>query len=154
MTEHSQCTSRALCTPCAYRESLDRLDRQIDHIPMGWQRLYGDLRHALRVLAADSRMSIRIDGAWEEDGRLCIDSDTKDPAVQGVLRKARTRAMQSCSICGRPGKGRELANWQEATLCGKCAGPRLLSLEIVECWRSRSAGLWSFARGCNRHTQC
>jgi ribosomal protein L18 len=116
--------------PNCYSESLARLDRQVDHIPLGWQRLYGDLRHALRALETPSRMNARIDGAWHEDGMLCVDSEASDAAIQGVLRKARIRARHTCTECGRPGKRRELVNWEEATLCGRCAAPRLLSLDI------------------------
>jgi hypothetical protein len=116
--------------PNCYTESLARLDRHVDHIPLGWQRLYGDLRHALRTLKTTGRMNTRIDGAWHEDGMLRVDSETSDHAIQGVLRKARTRARHTCTQCGRPGKRRELANWEEATLCGRCAAPRLLSLDI------------------------
>lgn len=123
--QYSACESQAL-----YAESLSRLDRHVDHIPLGWQRLYGDLRHALRVLATPLRMDMRIDGAWEEDGLLRVESSAEDPVLQGVLRKARTRAMHTCTECGRPGRRRELAHWQEATLCGCCAGPRFLSLDI------------------------
>jgi hypothetical protein len=113
-----------------FGESLARLDRAVDQVPFGWQRLYGDLRHSLRVVSAEPRASIRIDGAWEEDGLLHIGSESSDPVVQGVLRKARTRAMNTCMHCGKPGKRRELANWQEATWCAACAAPRLLALDI------------------------
>ena len=130
MTENLQPAAGASHSSKCYTESLARLDRHVDHIPPGWQRLYGDLRHALSVFATIHRMNIRIDGAWHEDGHLRVESDTSDPVIQGVLRKARMRAMHTCSQCGKRGKRRELVNWQEATLCGRCAAPRLLSLNI------------------------
>lgn len=114
----------------AFRESLVQLDRHVEQIPMGWQRLYGDLRHALRVVYVPARMDIQIDGAWEEDGMLRVESQTADPVVQGALRKARMRAMTTCMDCGKPGKPRQLQNWHEATLCGTCAGLQLLMVEI------------------------
>lgn len=113
-----------------FEESLARLDRAVERVPIGWQRLYGDLRHALRLIRSKLRASTRIDGAWEEDGLLRVESESPDPVVQGVLRKARTRAMNTCMQCGKPGKRRELANWQDATWCGACAAPRLLALDI------------------------
>jgi hypothetical protein len=130
MPESSQCASSAGLNATPYNDSLARLDRHVGHIPMGWQRLYADLRCSLRVLVAPQRMNIQIDGGWEEDGLLCVDSPTVDPVVQGVLRKARTRAMHTCTECGKPGRRRELKDWQEVTLCSSCAALRLLSLDI------------------------
>jgi hypothetical protein len=115
----------------AFADSWSRLNRHVELIPMGWQRLYSDLRFTLAVISTPKRCTIEIAGAWEEDGLLQVQSDTTDRVVQGVLRKARVRAMCTCMECGRPGKQRELDEWRQATLCGSCAGPRLLSLEIA-----------------------
>lgn len=115
----------------AFAESWSRLNRHVEQIPIGWQRLYAELRFGLAVISSPARSTIRIDGAWEEDGCLQVQSDTEDPVVQGVLRKARVRAMHTCMACGKPGKLRQLDDWKEATLCGTCAGPRLLALEIA-----------------------
>jgi hypothetical protein len=98
---------------------------------MGWQRLYSDLRFTLAAISTANRCTIGIAGAWEEDGLLQVQSDTTDRVVQGVLRKARVRAMHTCMECGKPGKQRELDEWRQATLCGACAAPRLLVLEIA-----------------------
>lgn len=38
--------------------------------------------------------------------------------------------MHTCSECGKPGKRRELKDWQEVTLCSACAAPRLLTLNV------------------------
>jgi hypothetical protein len=115
----------------AFANSWRRLNRLVDQIPLGWQWLYGELRFSLGCLSSRERATIRIDGGWEEDGRLQIQSETSDRVVQGVLRKARVRAMSTCMECGRPGKLRQLDEWREATLCGTCAGPRLLEFEIA-----------------------
>lgn len=115
----------------AFADSWSRLNRHVEQIPMGWQRLYSDLRFTLAVIATAKRCTIEIAGAWEEDGLLQVQSDTTDRVVQGVLRKARVRAMHTCMECGKPGKQRELDEWRQATLCGSCAGPRLLALEIA-----------------------
>lgn len=115
----------------AYTDSWSRLNRHVELIPMGWQRLYSDLRFTLAVISTKKRCTIEIAGAWEEDGLLQVQSDTTDRVVQGVLRKARVRAMHTCMECGKPGNQRELDEWRQATLCGSCAGPRLLALEIA-----------------------
>lgn len=114
----------------AFADSWSRLNRQVELIPMGWQRLYSDLRFTLAAISSPGRCTIEISGAWEEDGLLQVQSETTDPVVQGVLRKARVRAMNTCMECGKPGKPRELDEWRQATLCGSCAGPRLLALEV------------------------
>lgn len=118
-------------SPSPYADSLSRLNRHLDQIPMGWQALYVDLRFTLYCIETPARAATRIDGAWEEDGLLHVQSDSADRVVQGVLRKARVRAMHTCSVCGKRGKLRQLDEWREATLCGSCAGPRLLKLQIA-----------------------
>lgn len=115
----------------AFADSWSRLNRHVELIPMGWQRLYSDLRFALAVISTEKRSTIEIGGGWEEDGLLQVQSETTDRVVQGILRKARVRAMHTCMECGKPGKQRELDEWRQATLCGSCAGPRLLALEIA-----------------------
>ncbi len=115
----------------AFADSWSRLNRHVEQIPIGWQRLYSDLRFTLAVISTKKRCTVEIAGAWEEDGLLQVQSDTTDPVVQGVLRKARVRAMNTCTECGKPGKLRELDEWRQATLCGSCAGPRLLALEVA-----------------------
>lgn len=115
----------------AFADSWSRLNRHVELIPMGWQRLYSDLRFTLAVISTAKRCTIEITGAWEEDGLLQVRSGTTDRVVQGVLRKARVRAMYTCMECGKPGKQRELDEWRQATLCGSCAAPRLLTLEIA-----------------------
>lgn len=115
----------------AFADSWSRLNRHVELIPMGWQRLYSELRFTLAAISSPERCTIEISGAWEEDGLLQVQSETTDPVVQGVLRKARVRAMHTCMECGKPGKLRELDEWRQATLCGSCAGPRLLALEVA-----------------------
>lgn len=115
----------------AFVESWSRLNRQVDQIPIGWQWLYSELRFALGTLVSTIRSTIWIDGGWEEDGLLYVRSDTTDRVVQGVLRKARVRAMHTCMQCSKPGKLRDLDGWRQATLCGTCAGPRLLVQEVA-----------------------
>jgi hypothetical protein len=114
----------------AFEASLVQLDNRVDWIPVGWQPLFGDLRRALRGIAHRSRDNLVIEGAFEEDGLLYVDCQADDEVVQGLLRKARARAKHTCVYCGRRGRRRELDNWRETTLCGACAGPRLLQLEL------------------------
>lgn len=114
----------------AYFESLATLERHVDLIPFGWQRLYADLRHQLRAIATSRRADVRVDGAWEEDGLLRLESQTGDVVVQGVLRKARARASSTCTDCGRPAKHRELLDWYEVTLCAGCAALPLLQMQV------------------------
>ena len=115
----------------AFADSWSRLNRHVELIPMGWQRLYSELRFTLAAISSPERCTVEIAGAWEEDGLLQVQSETTDPVVQGVLRKARVKAMHTCMQCGKPAKQRELDEWRQATLCGSCAGPRLLALEIA-----------------------
>lgn len=115
----------------AFADSWSRLNRNVEQIPTGWQRLYSELRFSLAVISSPERCTVRIEGAWEEDGLLQVQSDTSDRVVQGVLRKARARAMHTCMECGKPGKQRELDEWRQVTLCPTCAGPKLLALEIA-----------------------
>ncbi|NML48017.1 hypothetical protein HHL11_29990 [Ramlibacter sp. G-1-2-2] len=129
-TEQMMCDT-ALQDRNAFTDSWNRLNLHVERIPLGWQRLYGELRFRLAVISCSKRCTIRIDGGWEEDGLLQVQSETTDRVVQGLLRKAREKAMHTCMECGKPGKLRELVDWQQATLCGECAGPRLLALDIT-----------------------
>jgi hypothetical protein len=115
----------------AYDDRIVRLNRFVERIPMGWQRLYLELRLKLYAISCPERSGAVIEHVWVEDGRLQIQSETTDGVVQGILRKARVRAAHTCMRCGKPGKMRELDEWQQATLCGTCAAPRLLELEIA-----------------------
>jgi hypothetical protein len=114
----------------AFEASLVQLERRVDWIPLGWQPLFGDLRRALRGIADRSRVDVIIEGAFEEDGLLYVDCQADDEVVQGLLRKTRAKAKNTCVHCGLRGRRRELDNWRETTLCGTCAGPRLLQVEL------------------------
>jgi hypothetical protein len=120
----------------AYDDSIVRLNRFVEQIPMGWQKLYLELRLKLYAISCAERSGAVIDRVWAEDGCLQFQSETTDAVVQGILRKTRVRASHTCMRCGKPGKMRELDEWQQATLCGTCAAPRLLELELA-----RVAGL-------------
>ena len=106
------------------------LNERVESIPMGWQRLYADMRLRLYAAYCEGREAIVILGAYEQDGQLCVESHAPDFVIQGILRKARMKARCTCTECGQPGRRRELEDWREAVLCGRCAGPRLLRLEL------------------------
>jgi hypothetical protein len=118
----------ATVTP--FHESLAVLNERVESIPMGWQRLYADMRLRLYAAYCEGREAIVILGAYEQDGQLCVESHAPDFVIQGILRKARMKARCTCTECGQPGRRRELEDWREAVLCGRCAGPRLLRLEL------------------------
>jgi hypothetical protein len=111
------------------QRSLNALNRRVDWIPFGWQKLYVDLRLSLLGIDCQKRDGIEIEGAYEEDGLLYVDSSAPDPVVHGVLRKARAKAATTCMVCGRAGKGRDF-DWDRLTLCGRCAGLTGLHFEV------------------------
>ena len=113
-----------------FHESLATLNQRVEMIPIGWQRLYADMRMRLYAAYCEGREPIVFLGAYEQDGHLCVESHAPDFVIQGILRKARMKARCTCTECGQPGRRRELEDWREAVLCGGCAGPRLLRLEI------------------------
>lgn len=117
-------------SPTLYQQSLTLLDARVEWIPAGWQRLYADMRLQLRAAACAKRDHLRILGAHEEDGYLLVDAADPDAVVEGMLRKARTKAVFTCMECGSPGRRRCLDGWRERVLCGACAGPHLLELEV------------------------
>lgn len=112
-----------------FQESLLVLDQRIDWIPAGWQRLYGDMRFKLRAVQCEARHPIRVDGAYETEGFLCVEAVTNDKVIQGILRKARATALATCMGCGNRGKPREIGD-DGATLCASCAGCLRLRDEI------------------------
>lgn len=113
------------------KRSIESLNKRVDWIPMGWQTLFMELRMALQNADCEKRKDVVIEGAYEEDGLLYVDASSPEPVVQGLLRKARTRAMNTCMDCGGVGKPREF-EWQRLTLCGRCAGRVRVHLET---WR-------------------
>lgn len=117
-------------TVTPFHESLAVLNERVEFIPMGWQRLYSDMRLRLYAAYCQEREAIVVLGAYEHDGHLWVESHAPDFVVQGILRKARMKARCTCTECGQPGRRRELEDWLEVVLCGRCAGPRLLRLEI------------------------
>lgn len=127
-TQKEKGASGTALTP--FHESLAALNERVESIPMGWQRLYADMRLRLYAAYCEGREAIVILGAYEQDGHLFVESTAPDFVIQGILRKARMKARCTCTECGLPGKPRELEDWREAVLCGRCAGPRLLRLEI------------------------
>lgn len=121
-------SSSSALTP--FHESLAMLNQRVESIPIGWQRLYADMRLRLYAAYCDGREAIVILGAYEQDGHLFVESSAPDFVIQGILRKTRMKARSTCTECGLPGKVRELEDWREAVLCGRCAGPRLLRMEL------------------------
>jgi hypothetical protein len=113
-----------------FREGLRTLDQRIDWIPMGWQRLYGDMRSKLRSVECATRNAVMVHGAYEQDGYLHVEAVTNDKVVQGILRKARSAAAATCMACGRRGKPREFGD-RYMSLCGSCAGCVGLREEVL-----------------------
>jgi hypothetical protein len=141
-------------SPTLYKQSLTLLDERVEWIPAGWQRLYADMRLQLRAAACAQRDHVRILGAHEEEGYLLIDASDPDAVVRGILRKARMKAVFTCMECGVPGRRRSLDGWRERVLCGACAGPHLLELEVQRLLGlDRCAGLSNGDALADRHTR-
>src|SRR5438132_8161151 len=122
--------SEAAQSPCAFEESLRRLEDKVDWVPLGWQPLFTAVRLSLRAVQSESRSDIVIHGAWEDEGRLYLDASGEDPVVHGILRKARVHARWTCSQCSRPGRLREFGECCK-TLCGRCAAVHQLELDMA-----------------------
>lgn len=116
--------------PTPFHESMALLNTRVDWIPTGWQALYAEMRLRLYAVFCEGREPIFFLGGYEEDGHLLVETHAPDFVVQGILRKARAKAACTCMECGQPGKRRELEDWREMVLCGTCAAPRLLHLQI------------------------
>jgi hypothetical protein len=113
-----------------FHDSLAVLNDRVECIPFGWQRLYANMRLQLQAAFCEGREPIVILGAYQHDGHLWVESHAPDFVIQGILRKARIKAICTCMECGAAGKQRELEDWRTVVLCGTCAGPRLLLLEL------------------------
>lgn len=122
---------RVTVQPSPYEESLSVLNKRVDWIPMGWQALYTDMRVALAAAASPIREQVTVCGGCYEDGLLYVDSGANDAVVQGVLRKARARAKNTCAWCGCHGARLRQAGECIQTLCGKCGGLYLLKEELT-----------------------
>lgn len=113
----------------AFQESLMRLDSRVDWVPLGWQRLYGDLRMQLHAIAMGHRQHIQMFGPRVEEGCLMLDVEGEDPVVRGLVRKACARARCTCMQCGRPGISRVIHRSRKV-LCSACAGIELLEHDL------------------------
>lgn len=113
-------------------DSLDRLERWVEWIPMGWQRLYLELRCALVSVNTASVRSVWIHEPEVVDGGLLLDVDGGDRVVRGMVRKAWARSRCTCMRCGRPGKPRCISGYVK-TLCARCAALETLSVELDRC---------------------
>jgi hypothetical protein len=121
----------------AFQESLNRLDRRIDWVPMGWQGIYADVRRQLRAVSSRTRENSVVYGPWQEHGSMYLDACRADPVVHGILRKAHIRAECTCVACGRRGIRREVGEFRK-TLCAPCAAIQLLECE----WAELLSTLW------------
>lgn len=113
-------------------DSLDRLERWVEWIPMGWQRLYLELRCALASVDTSPARFVWIHEPEVVDGGLVLDIDGGDRVVRGILRKAWARSRCTCMCCGRPGKPRWIGGYVK-TLCARCTAFEALSVELDAC---------------------
>ena len=127
-TEGTAAEKPATSTP--FHEGLELLNSRVEWIPTGWQPLYANLRLRLYAVFCEGREPIVFLGGYEEDGHLLVETHAPDFVIQGILRKARAKAACTCMECGQPGTRRELEDWREMVLCGTCAAPRLLQIQI------------------------
>jgi hypothetical protein len=107
-------------------ESLERLERWVEWIPMGWQRVYLDMRCALASLGVSQHRDVQIHEPSVVDGGLVFDVEGSDRAVCGILRKAWARSRCTCMNCGRTGKPRRMDGYVK-TLCARCCALEVLS---------------------------
>lgn len=112
---------RSRKTVSRFQESLQILEQRVDWIPMGWQRLYVDLRLKLRAIDCPQRRAVGVNGAYEHEGYLHVEAVSDDRVIQGILRKTRTAAVYTCMACGKRGAPREIGE-RYLTLCPTCAG--------------------------------
>lgn len=113
-------------------DSLDRLERWVEWIPMGWQRLYLELRCALVSVNTNSVRSVWIHEPEVVDGGLVLDVDGGDRVVRGMVRKAWARSRCTCMRCAHPAKPRPISGYVK-TLCARCAALETLSVELDAC---------------------
>lgn len=121
---------RSCKTVSRFQESLQILEQRVDWIPMGWQRLYVDLRLKLRAVDCPQRRAVGVNGAYEHEGYLHVEAVSDDRVIQGILRKARTAAVYTCMACGKRGSPREIGE-RYLTLCAPCTGYVRLYDEIL-----------------------
>jgi len=114
-----------------YEKSLAQLERRIDWVPMGWQKLYFQLRRRLISVNSTARAHITLEGPWPDMEALYIDASNADSVVQGILRKTAMASRSICSECGHVGRPREM-NEREVILCSPCAGLRLLEHDLEQ----------------------
>ncbi|MDR6766498.1 hypothetical protein J2W88_001763 [Acidovorax delafieldii] len=134
------------CAPDAktLAECLQRLERWVDWIPIGWQSLYLDMRCALVALGSHQKRAVWIHEPLVVNGGLVFDVDGRDRAVCGIVRKAWARSRSTCMGCGCTGKRRRI-NRHVKTLCARCYALDALSRDLdkvlQEPWDGDRVGL-------------
>jgi hypothetical protein len=111
--------------------SLERLERWVEWIPIGWQRVYLDMRCALVALGASQHRDVQIHEPLVVNGGLVFDVDGRDRAVCGIVRKAWARSRCTCMNCGFTGKPRTIDGYVK-TLCARCCALDFLSRGLDE----------------------
>jgi len=120
-------------------EILEQLERWVEWIPLGWQRLYLDMRCALVALGASQHRDVQIHEPLVVNGGLVFDVDGRDRAVCGIVRKAWARSRCTCMNCGRNGKPRRIDGYVK-TLCAHCCALDVLSSALDELLHDPSNG--------------
>lgn len=112
--------------------SLERLEAWVEWVPMGWQRLYLDMRCSFMGLNASHFQLVRIHEPAVVEGGLVLDVDAADPVVRGIVRKAWARSRCTCMRCGRPGRLRRAGEYPK-TLCARCWALQTLCDDLDAC---------------------
>lgn len=112
-------------------ECLQRLERWVEWIPIGWQSLYLDMRCALVALGSHQKRAVWIHEPLVVNGGLVFDVDGSDGAVCGIVRKAWARSRCTCMSCGFTGKPRRIDGYVK-TLCARCCALDVLSRGLDE----------------------
>jgi len=112
--------------------SLERLEAWVEWVPIGWQRLYLDMRCSFMGVNAFHFTSVCIHEPVVVDGGLVLDVDAADPVVRGIIRKAWARSRCTCMRCGRPGRLRRAGEYRK-TLCARCWALQTLCDDLDAC---------------------
>lgn len=114
--------------PCVNRDALSPV------FQIGWLPLALELAKQLQGLRQGNPewVHLAIRRLYVQNGiEFQVDvTDYETPAVQGVIRKFKTRSKHTCSRCSAPGRQRRLGPHDQRILCADCAAPLLLYREV------------------------
>lgn len=116
------------CNP--FVRQMDLLDSRIERVPLGWQRLYADMRLALRAVRCEQRRQTALFGPeFLPSAGMEIGVLNADRTVEGIVRKAMRRSLQTCECCGGRAKVRQIGFCCKV-LCATCGALPMLEAEL------------------------